>query len=315
MRPSRTSPIWANCLFRWGSRFSISSRGGPAGMAGRRRGGAAVGDHGGRGDLPAIGPYFFVGWFWYVGMLVPVLGLTYVGAHARADRYTYLSQIGLYIALVWGAMRLGGSVAGPAVGVWRRLGARAGGPDGLHLAADGFWQDSKTLWEHALACDPKNATAHSCSAWPWRNGREPRSEAISAGSGIGPDERNIYNGIRAKAAKAWAILRLKRETYAAAAIEHFEQAWNADPGFAPAHMNLGTSWPRTGISMGPRPSFAGASSWQPGQCIDLCSLALMRSEAQKARPTRRLRISARPRDRSQLRHRPTCTSPFSCRAR
>ena len=54
-------------------------------------------------------PYFFVGWFWYVGMLVPVLGLTYVGMHARADRYTYLSQIGLYIALVWGAMRLGAS--------------------------------------------------------------------------------------------------------------------------------------------------------------------------------------------------------------
>ncbi|HEY1784163.1 MAG TPA: hypothetical protein VGG30_01395, partial [Pirellulales bacterium] len=52
-------------------------------------------------------PYFFVGWFWYVGMLVPVLGLAFVGPQARADRYTYLSQIGLYIALVWGAMRQG----------------------------------------------------------------------------------------------------------------------------------------------------------------------------------------------------------------
>ena len=68
-------------------------------------------------------PYFFVGWFWYVGMLVPVLGLTHVGTHARADRYTYLSQIGLYIALVWGAMRLAAAVAGPALGVASRLGA------------------------------------------------------------------------------------------------------------------------------------------------------------------------------------------------
>ncbi len=52
-------------------------------------------------------PYFFVGWFWYVGTLLPVIELVPVGDHARADRYTYLSQIGIYIALVWGAVRLG----------------------------------------------------------------------------------------------------------------------------------------------------------------------------------------------------------------
>ena len=51
-------------------------------------------------------PYVFVGWFWYLGMLVPVLEVIRVGLHARADRYTYLSQIGIYIALVWGAARL-----------------------------------------------------------------------------------------------------------------------------------------------------------------------------------------------------------------
>ena len=51
-------------------------------------------------------PYLFVGWFWYLGMLVPVLELVTLGSHARADRYTYLAQIGLYLALVLGAIRL-----------------------------------------------------------------------------------------------------------------------------------------------------------------------------------------------------------------
>jgi protein O-mannosyl-transferase len=46
-------------------------------------------------------PYVFTGWFWYVGMLVPVVGLVQVGEQARADRYTYLPQIGLYILIVW----------------------------------------------------------------------------------------------------------------------------------------------------------------------------------------------------------------------
>ena len=46
-------------------------------------------------------PYFVTGWLWYLGMLVPVIGLLQVGWQGHADRYTYLPQIGLYIALTW----------------------------------------------------------------------------------------------------------------------------------------------------------------------------------------------------------------------
>ena len=48
-------------------------------------------------------PYLLVGWLWYVGMLVPVIGLVQFGAQAEADRFTYLPQIGLAIALIWAA--------------------------------------------------------------------------------------------------------------------------------------------------------------------------------------------------------------------
>ena len=53
-------------------------------------------------------PYLLVGWLWYVGMLVPVSGLVQVGLHARADRYTYLPQIGLYVAIAWAVADLAG---------------------------------------------------------------------------------------------------------------------------------------------------------------------------------------------------------------
>ena len=57
-------------------------------------------------------PYAFVGWFWYLGMLIPVLGLVKIADHALADRYMYLPGIGLYIALAWGPARLAaGSLA------------------------------------------------------------------------------------------------------------------------------------------------------------------------------------------------------------
>src|SRR5262249_16654979 len=46
-------------------------------------------------------PYIFTGWFWYVGMLVPVIGLVEAGEQGRADRYTYLPQIGLYLVIAW----------------------------------------------------------------------------------------------------------------------------------------------------------------------------------------------------------------------
>jgi len=104
-------------------------------------------------------PYCFVGWFWYLGMLSPVLGLVQVVAHAKADRYMYLPGIGLYMALAWRAARLAaGSLA-------RRWGVA--GCAGLAIAAlaacaawqTSFWRDDETLWRHALACTTDNGKA------------------------------------------------------------------------------------------------------------------------------------------------------------
>ena len=80
-------------------------------------------------------PWLSVGWFWYLGMLVPVIGLVQVGQQAMADRYTYLPQIGLAIALAWQAKRALASWPYRRVGGRHRVGVGAGGPDGMRPAA------------------------------------------------------------------------------------------------------------------------------------------------------------------------------------
>ena len=109
-------------------------------------------------------PYLFSGWFWYVGMLVPVIGLVQVGGVARADRFTYLPQIGLLVALVWGA---------DSAWRWCRLGPR------LALAAAALvvlpllvcaggqvacWRDAETLWRQTIARTGENGPAHASLA-------------------------------------------------------------------------------------------------------------------------------------------------------
>lgn len=106
-------------------------------------------------------PWLLVGWLWFLGTLVPVLGLVQVGEQARADRYCYLPHIGLFVALVWSAAALLDRLRTP-VGLRAGL---AGGCLGLLAAATwiqvGHWRDSVTLWSHALAVTIGNHRAHT----------------------------------------------------------------------------------------------------------------------------------------------------------
>jgi len=104
-------------------------------------------------------PYLAVGWYWYLGTLVPVIGLFQVGTQAMADRYTYLPLIGIYILLAWGVGEL--AARRPR----GRLVLAAGIP--VLLAACmtftwfqvGRWQSSLTLFEHALRVTSDNPVA------------------------------------------------------------------------------------------------------------------------------------------------------------
>ncbi|HEX4143916.1 MAG TPA: tetratricopeptide repeat protein [Pirellulales bacterium] len=187
-------------------------------------------------------PYFFVGWFWYLGTLVPVLGLISVGAHARADRYMYLSQIGLDVALVWGAMRIGAS--------WPARKWVFGIGSAVVLATlgictwqqAGYWRDGQTLWERALACDPTSVTAHYNLGLALEGEGKDESGAEAhyrQAVEIGPNERNIYYLDRAKAYDHLSNIAARRGDIAGA-IALYKQAIESDPSCAAAHINLAT---------------------------------------------------------------------------
>lgn len=104
-------------------------------------------------------PYLAVGWGWYLGTLVPVLGLVQVGSQARADRYTYIPSVGLAIMLAWGAAEIF------AKRRWARI-PLAGLAAGFSVACAVLtwgqvqvWRTSTTLFEHALAVTRDNFVA------------------------------------------------------------------------------------------------------------------------------------------------------------
>jgi protein O-mannosyl-transferase len=104
-------------------------------------------------------PWLTTGWLWFVGMLVPVIGLVQVGRQAMADRYTYLPSIGLYLAVVWGiAGLLRSERARPVLAAASMLAVAALAVT-AHVQAR-TWRDSETLFRHALAVTEDNYLAH-----------------------------------------------------------------------------------------------------------------------------------------------------------
>ena len=103
-----------------------------------------------------FGKYLAVGWLWFVGMLVPVIGIVQVGQQSMADRYTYLPLIGIFIAVVWLAADLVRNRAALAVTAAAVLIACAV----LTYRQAGYWRDSVALFTHAIDVAPRGRVSH-----------------------------------------------------------------------------------------------------------------------------------------------------------
>jgi tetratricopeptide (TPR) repeat protein len=102
---------------------------------------------------------FFVGWFWFLGTLVPMIGLVQIGVHGMADRYAYIPLLGIFVIVCWGAADFAKTWHVPTVApaivatvILLALGAA------LHRQV-GFWNDNVTLWAHAVEVTDGNFTA------------------------------------------------------------------------------------------------------------------------------------------------------------
>ena len=194
-------------------------------------------------------PYLVVGWFWYLVMLLPVIGLIQVNLQAHADRYTYLPQIGLYLMIGWGVADLlktpnaqrptpnvefRGScsafdVRRSALGVCSVAVVMA-----LAFAARAqasYWRDSETLWTHTIAVTRDNFFAHASLAdLLMRRGRV--DEAIKHSEEalrIRPRDANAQNNLG---------LALLQTGDTRGAAMHLTKALEVDPGHMNAEVNL-----------------------------------------------------------------------------
>ena len=133
-------------------------------------------------------PYGIVGWLWYLGTLVPVIGLVQIGSQSMADRYTYIPLIGLFIIIAWGIGDL--VVRLPHRKVFLSLGAMVFGVS-LTITAyvqAGYWKNSTALFQHAVAVTSRNWTAYNnlgC-ALSAKGRVEPAIECFEAALAINP---------------------------------------------------------------------------------------------------------------------------------
>ena len=177
-------------------------------------------------------PYLVVGWLWYLGMLVPVIGLVQAGKQARADRFTYLPQIGLYLMITWGAVEL--------CRYWRfhRVVLSAAAiliPASFLVLAHAqtrYWRDSVSLWTHTLACTSDNFLAYENFGFTlgeqgkWNEAVPYFERALQ----LHPDSAEGHYNLG---------FTLGQQGKWNEAIPHFERALQLKPGYPEAHYNLG----------------------------------------------------------------------------
>jgi Flp pilus assembly protein TadD len=184
-------------------------------------------------------PYLWVGWLWYVGTLVPVIGLVQVGSQAMADRYTYLPLVGVFIMVAWGLPDL--------VGRGRYRAMALGGAAGLVLigytmvawAQVQHWQNGVTLFEHALAVTTDNPIAHySLGLSLSKHTRVSEAmDHFSEALRLMPNFVEVHNDLGVFLATQGKLPEARA---------HLSEALRLRPGYAEAHGNLGTVAARQG---------------------------------------------------------------------
>jgi tetratricopeptide (TPR) repeat protein len=176
-------------------------------------------------------PYLGVGWFWYLGVLVPVIGLIQVGSHSMADRYTYLSLIGIFVMAVWGIAELAArlklradimAVFGAVLLILLTVAA--------HFQVQ-TWRDSETLFEHALKNTKSNYFIHgSLGMVALEEGRYGKAmDHFLLALQIKPNYEPGYEGM--------AVI-FQKEGHYQRAVQYYQQAIEINPGYVEAHYRL-----------------------------------------------------------------------------
>jgi tetratricopeptide (TPR) repeat protein len=170
-------------------------------------------------------PHLAVGWLWFLGTLVPVIGLVQVGLQAHADRYAYIPMVGLAIMLAW-SVPPNRSMAVVGAAVCLCFAALTG-------AQLGYWPNSEILFRHALDVTPINGVAEHNLGAAIAEDPDRQFEALPhlrEASHLMPDSAAVHTDL------AGALARTRQS---AESLEEFRAASRLEPNLASGHYNLG----------------------------------------------------------------------------
>jgi tetratricopeptide (TPR) repeat protein len=212
-------------------------------------------------------PYIFVGWMWYLVMLLPVIGLFQAGDRLMADRFTYMPIVGLFLIVAWGVgdllerhARLRPVVATVALLVVAAFATIA-------YAQVQYWRDSETLWRRALAVTTANHRAHAALGGVLAE-QGKTDEAIAEyreALRILPTQAEWRNELGLLYTKQNKIME---------AMGQYALATRARPGYAEAHNNLGAMLARAGRRKEAIAEYTEAIRLAPSYAAAYANLAL-----------------------------------------
>ena len=218
-------------------------------------------------------PYLSVGWLWYLGTLVPVIGLFQAGSQAMADRFSYVPLIGIFLMIAWGVPDCFNKWSRRKTVLWMLSGSAILACIVITWVQLQFWRDNITLFQHTLKVTTNNFLIdNGLGAALAAQGNIDDAivhfqTALSINPGYAPSWYNLGNaygksGQTAKAVEAYQqALRTKpeyteawnnlgvayrRSGQTAKAIEAFQRALRINPGYAEAWNNLGAAYGESG---------------------------------------------------------------------
>jgi protein O-mannosyl-transferase len=187
-------------------------------------------------------PYVLTGWFWYVGMLVPVIGIVQIGEQGHADRYTYLPHIGLFLLIVWTAADLAMAWHLRREYLWLAATTTIAVLSSGAAVQASFWKNSEKLWDHALSVTSNNDFAHNNLGFFYlRRGELDKAvshfeTALKIRSGKSHTRYNLGTAlVHVNLANA-----LAREGRPEEAIIHYEEAVRLRPDYGDTYYNFGS---------------------------------------------------------------------------
>jgi protein O-mannosyl-transferase len=201
-------------------------------------------------------PYLLVGWLWFLGTLIPVIGLVQVGSAALADRYTYFPAIGIFIAVVFGFCEAAQRFHFPKIILPAAAILILGACLFLMEKQLSYWRDSESLFRHALAVTKDNHVAHvNLGVALDVQGRfDEALEQYHAAEQLAPELYHIHNNI------ANILDKLGRP---AEAVVEYREAVRRQPDLAFLHNSLGGELAALGQSAEALKEFAAAMRLDP----------------------------------------------------